>query len=199
VLTHAEDYSSRFLDWLLQQFRKPRMEGLTAAMLTEVQAAEDALYQLYTGLNLNDAVGVNLDLIGALLQVPRAGYGDDVYRTRLRVEILILRSNGVPDDLIAICRAALTPGVEFSYRESWPASVVVEVLDPAPEFLPPELLNFLNRARDLGVRINLLFSFYDAAHTFTFSDDLTEQADTNRGFGDSTDPGVGGYLAGAYS
>lgn len=200
VLVASKDYAARYVGLLLTQFRwKPRIEGLLQAFIAESQETENMLNALYRAFSLADAVGDQLDLLGSLLQVPREGWPDAVYRTRLRVEILILASNGTPEDLLGIIVAAISPGVEFTYEEQYPGSVVVEIVDAVPEFLPPEVLRFLNRARDVGVRIGLVHTTTDAANSFTFAVGLTEEVDVNRGFGDTADATVGGLLAGAYS
>ncbi len=199
VLEWVTDYAPRYLNFLLGQWRQVRREGIVNALLSDLQELENAIQQVYRGCNLDTAEGVQLDRLGRLLLVPRDGLTDEVYRTRLRVEIAILTSNGTPEDLIAVVRAAVTPGVEFAYSESYPAGVVINVFDSIPEFLPPELFSFLNRARALGIRLMLIYSPEDAAHTFTFSSGLTLEIDSDRGFGDSTDAAIGGVLAGVYS
>lgn len=197
ILDWVADYATRYLETLLAQWRQPRREGITAALLSELQELEDATQQVYRGCNLDDAEGEQLNRLGRLLLVPRDGREDAVYRTRLRVEIAILTSAGTPPDIIAVVRAAVTPGVEFRYAESYPAGLVISVLDPIPEFLPPELFQFLNRARALGIRLSLVYSSYDEAHTFAFSPTNAIVVNPDKGFASSTAPGTGGHLAGA--
>jgi hypothetical protein len=198
AIAFVTDYVEAYVDTLLSQFRKPRIEGLLSALLTEVQKADDVYRGLYTGANLDDATNHLLDLVGAWLGVPRYGLSDDDYRLRLRVEIAILLSNGTMPDLIAVTRAALANSLSVRYEllDVVSATVRVRLTGAVSSTFPAKLLAYLNRARALGVRILVEWSAYDESETFTFSATDSPVTDTGRGCGDSTNPATGGYFSG---
>lgn len=199
---HLVDYATRYAALLLRRFQKPRMAGSPAgqggvfgAVIAEVQALEDMLYALLTQVNLDAGIGAQLDLIGAILAVPRYGLSDDAYRLRLRVEILVLRSNGRPDDTCAILTAALPTGCVYTYGEADYCTAVPLVtgsgLDDATALA---IEGFLQRARAMGCRVLLEYNNAPDANVFLFSPDLTMPVDSLHGLGDCNDPSVGGFL-----
>lgn len=193
------DYVERYSALLLMQWRKPRRLAIFQAILAEVQALEDALYAVLTGVNLDTAVGAQLDLIGKILKTPRLGLDDESYRLRLRVEILVLSSNGHPDDLLAILLAALPTGFTFSYAETDYATSLPQVHGALSSATATLLVSFLKRAKSVGTRVMLEYSEADDEHTFTFADDIELEVDSGRGFSDSGGGSTGGVFEGVAS
>ena len=97
---------------------------------------------------LQDAEGDQLDLIGGLIGEPRRGRTDDEYIAILRVVHLILKSNGTPEDLLAIARA-ISVGNPYSYSESYPATALLSL---NPGVVLPSY-SFLARAKPAGVAL----------------------------------------------
>jgi len=192
----AQDLAARYGALLLRQWQRPRRQGVLRALLAEVQAVEDMLHALRTETNLDTAIGVQLDLIGKLLGTPRVGLSDEPYRLRLRVEILVLRSNGHPDDLIAILLAALPAGDAFSYAEFDFATTYVTVRAALDAAVAAGIVGYLKRAKSLGTRVLLVSSEYAPEKTFAFAASMDTIYDGARGFGDSSDASVGGHFAG---
>jgi hypothetical protein len=191
-ITHVADA----LSLLLEQFKRmPRMVGVVTAFVAQVQELETAWYSLLTEVNIDTGVGASLDIIGSILGVPRYGLADDVYRVRLRVEVLIRASHGTVDDLLRIMTAAtaLVPLVTSSLVEPSPATALCTIVGTVPLTFPGELLGFLNRARSLGVQ---LFLQNDFELAFTLATGLTEELDLTHGWGDDANPVTGGKLSG---
>lgn len=194
--TRNDEVEETALAVLLEQFRnKPRMEGLLSALVGPFQELETVFWDLLTKVNINDGTGDQLDLVGKWLGLKRYGLDDETYRVRLRVEVLIRASNGTINDLLRIMVAALAlqTGVTTSLEEPSPATALVHIVGTVPVGMPQEILSFLNRARPLGVKLFLQWE-YDGA--FTFSDSLSEEADSSHGWGDSTNPVTGGVFSG---
>ena len=77
----------RYLDLLTPHHRvKPRMEALTSAVLSQAEDLLSLLTALPEALSPETAVGKQLDLLGALMNLPRPGENvpDENYRTYLR-------------------------------------------------------------------------------------------------------------------
>jgi hypothetical protein len=129
-LTHNLTHVTQGLDRVLEQWRdSPRVLALLAILLLRTQAAEDVIWDLYTGVWLDNSVGTQLDNLGAIVGEPRMGRQDDDYRIWVRVRIAINRANGrvydtlfvaqlaaqsdpSPDDVIAV----YTPEYPAAYR-----------------------------------------------------------------------------------
>lgn len=171
---------------------KAKLAALLASYMTEVQALEDAAWQLYTD-TLDTAVGDSLDVLGRVLGERRdAGLSDDVYRDVLRATVLANRSNGTGDESLAICVLLFGQVFgDFTLEESFPAGVLVE---PAFAMRAPDAsIRVLRKAKVGGVKLQLIDPPAEAAW-FTFAVGIVEQPDNVRGWGDAVDDTLGGRL-----
>src|SRR3954469_1915667 len=111
-LEHSTDHVARAPARALQQYKDAKAPGVVDVvgdLASEVQALEDALFGIVDETSLANAVGVNLDRLGAIVGEPRAGESDSPYWIRIAAKILVNRSTGSIDDLVRIFRA-LAPG-----------------------------------------------------------------------------------------
>lgn len=155
---------------LTEHFRgKPNIAALLGSFSDRVQELEHVIWDVLESRTLTwvsgyqvpwiggegadtlvDAQGEQLDLIGALIGKKRDGRTDAAYQQVLRVELLVKRSRGLPEDLIAIARAILTlDGGPIYYSEGYPANVTIS-------FNPGTILDdyqVFERAKAAGVRI----------------------------------------------
>jgi hypothetical protein len=172
-LTKITDHAERHLARLSYQFRgKPFIEGILGAFAAEAQEIEDALWQLLVERSIDAAVGLQLDVLGRIVDQPRNGAVDGVYRKMIRTKVLVNRSTGRVRDLILVTRAALA-GATFSVQvdQQGVASVVVRVLGYSVVDADAALLiGFLRDATKAGVRVILetLSSGLEAG-AFTFA------------------------------
>lgn len=83
----------------------PNLNAFLAALLKQVQKAEDALKAVILVRFIGFATGANLDSIGRLVGEDRLGrLDDDIYRKAIRLRIFINGSSGRPEDIIYIAR-----------------------------------------------------------------------------------------------
>ena len=75
---------------------------LLLAFSTPIQDFWNAGLQIEQQLDLENAIGINLDLKGALVDEPRQGLDDDTYRRRIRARIAVHRSTSTVEDLLRI-------------------------------------------------------------------------------------------------
>jgi len=171
-LTHALDHGDRAVASLLAQLRdKARFTTLVRIYATLFQELEDVFWDLYTLRRIDTATGIQLDVIGRIVDEPRAGFSDTDYRAILRIKGRVLRSKGTADDLIEISRLMLQ-ATDFLYEESYPASVQVTVFG-TPVFSLYLLQRFLHQAKAAGVRLDVVASA-PSASAFHYGDEGTD-------------------------
>jgi len=84
---------------------KPRWAALLAAFGAQGQDVENALWQLLTETPLWAATGATLDAYGTMIQEPRSGLSDDVYRAVLWGFFAAYASQGSIDDILGVTSA----------------------------------------------------------------------------------------------
>jgi Protein of unknown function (DUF2612) len=152
-LEHATDHKERAIGVLLSQLRdKPRFTKLIEILVRPLQEIEDVIWDLYTKRRLDSAAGVQLDVIGRIVDEQRAGLNDDDYRAILRIKIRVLFSRGTGPDLIKICQLFLQSN-DFTYTEFYPAAIAIDVAGATTR--PSLLSRFLKRAKSGGVRLDV--------------------------------------------
>lgn len=217
AITRVEDHFEDSKGLFIQVFRdKPRLNAILASYAAQADALEAVFWQLLTERNVDNAVGVQLDILGKLVGQPRVGTTDETYRLFIRTRIRANRSKGRASDAIAVARLALD-GAPFEYQDWYPASVIIEV--PAldlPDGVTPELVQqVLRDAAPAGVRLDLHYSAGGAVITsggdpivddygneltdvplhFTCASGDDEEDDVYRGFADDDEDGdEGGFL-----
>lgn len=169
---------------LISEFRgKPRIKALLWGLLAAVQDAEDAKWQVLTGIWLDTAEGVQLDGLGVLLDLERAGWSDDTYRAYLKAKILVLRSDASGPALIAIL-SAIGVTLELATLERSGMAAIRLTLDELldEEIEPADVFAMLSHATAAGVRFTLEFPTVELTDAFTWADGDVDQADTRRGW-----------------
>lgn len=77
---------------------------------------------------VSTAVGVALDEIGALVDLPRGGFADDDdYRLAIKAECASLVTSATVPELIEVARALSPPSSSVRVVRSWPAMAIVSV------------------------------------------------------------------------
>ena len=119
-----EDHVSKGLALLISQWRDaPKVKGLLESYLRELNKAEDCLFEIINETGVLVAVGVNLDLIGELIDEARGGRDDESYRTALLDRIATNSSSGTPNE-IEEALAGMTGATESTIFEHYPASFI---------------------------------------------------------------------------
>lgn len=173
---------------------KDDLQAVAAAWAAQLQALEDALWQMFTETDLDAAIGAQLDQLGELLVLPRGTLDDDEYRAVLRAIVRARFGSGTGDDLLAVVRLALGESATFTMREGR-ASVLIEPHEVIP-FNAAALLDVLLLAKAAGVQLQLIEPPVAESGLFTTSTTLLAQTSSTQGLGDSTDDTYGGSLTG---
>lgn len=181
---------------LLYQFRDAqRINDFVSAFLDQIQEIENAVWQLYVLRSLSTAEGVQLDGLGDLVGEHRNDRTDAAYRLSIQVRILVNRSDGQMEQLIAIAVLFLGEPVVVQTSEYYPAVVYIEIRSDIGTADPFELFSLLKLARAAGVALHMVYTYSAETGTFEFDADTTLGADINLGFGSTTDSSWGGDLA----
>lgn len=157
-LTYDPEHAARGVDRIIDRYRKPRTSALLASWLSEVQAVEDALWQLYVERSLATAEGDQLDVLGAIVGQPRDGMGDDTYRIWIRARNLVSRSSGKTTEMLAIARLLVPPPSDpgdVRLEEYYPAAMVIRITSPVTLELGYQIAHMLHLAKAGGVRFQM--------------------------------------------
>lgn len=173
---------------LYQDKNAASLAAFINAFVSPMQAIEDMFYDLLMNRSLANAVGAQLDGIGRIVGETRKGLSDDTYRIRLKVRILVNRSEGEPERLIKIFKL-FASATDVFYNELYPCQIEMMSNGTLSDSDAAVLRTLLEQAALGGVKIAYLGQF-DAVKPFQF--------DVGAGFGVSTDLTVGGKFAKHY-
>jgi hypothetical protein len=182
---------------LITQFKtQPNMIALAQIFGAKIQEIEDALFQLFNLRGVNTAFGAELDILGSVVGVIRAGLNDTDYATAIRSEILLNISSGTVQQLLSLMYSAY-PGFVFTLHEGYPADFTIVASGVLPN--PIQAGALVQTAKPAGVGGYLVYSIVPLADTFTTSDSNLSQPVTSSllGYADSSSPGTGGHYAGS--
>lgn len=193
--TREREHVEKALARVVEQFKtSPRLNALLSLFAERDQLVDDQFWELYTERWVDTATGVQLDALGGIVGQEREGRDDATFRLWISARVVANRSNGHPDDTLRILEL-ISAGADYSLEETPPAAYLVNTSDLSID--PQSIFNLLTLAKPAGVRMNLTYN-PDADLAFTFSDipDETTAGDDDKGFGDTSDPLVGGQLSG---
>jgi len=202
TLTGIDDLCGQSIALLLSQYSEsPLLQGLLCAIVDQEQEIDDAAAAVYERvLDVGNAEGVNLEILGRIVGEVRNGETDALFRRAILTRVLVNRSQGRLEDLIDIIRtyAALTGADSVWIQDVQPARLEVRV---NAELVVPGagLLARLKRAKAAGVALSLIVGTpgVPANRLFILGDssDAYPNDNTTQGMGDTLDAAVGGYLS----
>lgn len=114
---------------LLEQYKwrtdttPSRITNMISMLASEMNLVEDAIQELLTAFDLATAIGVQLDILGAIFGAPlRTGATDSAYRITVQTAALKATS-GTPEQLIAAIRGVVGGVAPIRLLEVQPAKV----------------------------------------------------------------------------
>lgn len=165
-LVQNENHVQDALDRLLHQFKNSEdLKNFFTALLSPLQTVETDLWALYTQRWAADAVGAQLDNLGAIVGQPRQGRTDAVYRLWIQARILANRSTGKADDTLTLL-ALVTDGAEYSLTEKYVAAY--EVLVTELEVDAESVFDLLMQVKPAGVKLTMAYSDQPVTSLFTY-------------------------------
>lgn len=136
----------------------------------EIGSNFDVVMDVLNGYSLEYAVGVQLDVLGAILGLPRSGFGDDRYRDFLYIQRDLQLGatsdgnwTGTGDNVLGICRQFIGPasGDPIVVHASFPYSFVLTVPDVASLLEMRVLASFVAESLYIGVLGQIIFTVGD--------------------------------------
>ena len=155
------EFSAQMLTRLLMFVRHdPNFVAIVNALSTRTELVIDAAKTVTEAFDLDTAVGVQLDVIGVIVNRPRWGLADDRYRALIKAHIdLILSSTSTAETLLAVV-LAITGSPAPDYEEFYPAQFRISaIVDPDEVTL---LQSLLRQAKGWGI-YGAMVAFPDGA------------------------------------
>lgn len=125
----AVDFQAKALDFEVTQFKdKPKSLALLYAIMDQLQEADATAIQIAEALDVQTAVGLQLDKLGRIVQLAREGREDDEYRAAIIAKIVINMGSGTVEDIIFAVRTVCgTPKVSVYELPNTAIYVAVQV------------------------------------------------------------------------
>ncbi len=195
ALAITTDHGDQAVDLLLEQYQnKPRIEGWLRSYIAEVQAIENAAWDVLLLRLIDNAENEQLDVIGRIVGELRGDHDDATYRIFIAVRIRVNRSKGHASDVLEVL--AMLDTTERIFQEIRPANFFFEFA--VPMVLDPEdVLLTLQDTKAGGVGLVMVVPTTDADNQFLWSD-VDEPNEPDHGFGDVDTPGSFGLLSAVY-
>lgn len=169
MFSPIDNHVQQALARLLTQYKNStNLQNLLTAIINPIQDIEGVLGELNDLRYLPDATGVQLDVIGIIVGLPRpVGATDAEYVLDLYGQIKINTSQGQPEQLIQafllFTGAATCILTEFENASFLIASPYV----PPSQAVIDSLITTLSQAAPVGVRMDGIIS-YDATNAFAY-------------------------------
>ncbi len=204
-IAQITDHEDRAEQLIIERYRKERIVALLRSWVARVQDLEDTFWDLHTKRALGSAEGATLDLLGKIVGQPRDNRSDTVYRLWIAARILVNRSSGMPEQLIAIAKKLVGAEVAVRLEEQYPAALTIYADEVTDGPSGVEIAKLLQLAKAAGV--GLQYHWFNVDETFALSDDGTPDLDSPLGLSrarlaavsdgrdmayEAPEPGVGG-------
>lgn len=182
------DYDDVARKRMLQQFKTacaPLLDNLLQSFVGEVQEIEDVLFQLLIERTVDEAVGDQLDIIGAIVGIDREGRTNTDYRPAILVQIQVNNTGGQEASITALLDSLVSP-TTIDILETFPAGLDIAIDATG---VTASTIQLLRRA--IAATVGLQFSQVDPGETpFAFSGSVFGD-----GFGNLVTPTDGGVFA----
>lgn len=155
ITTHQTDAIER----LIEQYKgKFTVEGMVNAEARQFQDMEDVLFEMFLNRFVDNAVGVQLDNFGTIVDLARQGFDDDFYRILLKFKIGQNISRGEPSRVVSTLKL-IAQATLVQYQNLGNGNIGLSINNT----LDPTLIDFIftNMQRVVmgGVKIRFISTF----------------------------------------
>lgn len=205
TLAEIDALCTQSLGLLIGQYEESaRLRDLLCAYIERLQEFETGSVGVYERvLDVDNAEGVHLDLLGRIVREDRNGLPDYVYRRMIKTRILVNRSQGRLRDLVQIIRtledmdlSTADPAAYVRVREVQPARIEVRVIH-TPANLPDLVHGRMRASKAAGVALTTMTVPYPATTLRAFKlirASAYPEKNTTTGLCQTTALTAGGYL-----
>lgn len=168
TLTKKINHVTEAISNLIEQFKnKTNWPKVLTAFIQQIQDLEDMHFELIEIPDLESGIGVQLDVIGRIVDEDRKGRSDADYRIAIRGRILVNKSEGTPIDILDLLEILSGAGIELT--EYPPASYVAYLLaELASEDEGEQIAVLMKDATAAGVNGSLVYSSDPVSERFQF-------------------------------
>lgn len=97
-LVQETNYQESALSLLMAQYSNAeKLQGILSAKSNQANDLEQAAFEVRDSIYLEDAAGTQLDIIGKIYDVSRAGMSDSEYREEIEAKIALKISGTIPE------------------------------------------------------------------------------------------------------
>lgn len=181
-LVRIADHAAEGEALLIEQFKNAvNLKSFIGTFMSRVQEIEDMLIALLPARWIENATGLQLDGLGAIVGVAREQAADELYRKRILVRIRINLADGTADQMLEIVKLLVPSDATIILREYFPASIVVDVSSPISD-IAEEVARCISQSKATGVRAQLIYSFEGPTTDFLFADSTFVDNSSANGF-----------------
>lgn len=149
---------------------KTNWENLCTALVGRHQALENVLDDMLTGMELDNAAGTQLDLLGAIVNEPRNSRSDDDYRRAIGARAAANNSEGTVSDMIRVARAVMDETQSLLVTQHYPKGMSVQISDDETTHAVAQILaDLLDDARSGETKLLVEYHTLPALNTYTLS------------------------------
>jgi hypothetical protein len=168
----------------------------TESFIKEVQVIENMLDDLKTKRSITTGEGVQLDVIGEIVDELRNGRSDNDYRDAINLKILLNVASGKAETILTFLDA-VTSSTQIRLVEEYPAGVVIYVNGTDVETRMDEIADTIKFLLPAGVGLKGFVFINPNYDPFAFSLPIDEETTEGEGFYELGYPENNGYTAGA--
>lgn len=164
-IVHDTTHVAQGLAFLTGDNAQANTKNILSAWLAQIQALEDQIYLVYLSRILANAVGAQIDLLGALVGEPRNNRTDAAYKVGIRVRVIVNFSRGTPFDIVAIAVAG-APDVVPYYADMGTGHFTITLVGLTANDDAPTLSVAFQQAKANGTNGDFIYSSTSTSTTF---------------------------------
>jgi len=157
---HITDHEGEAVSLLPHQHKEKLLtEAWLRVLVRPFQRIENVTWQVLTEMDLETAIGAQLDILGRVVGEARAGKADEDYRRFIRARIRVNRSSGTINELVKIIRLMLgDETVPLVVAPGYPAGLTISIGGfTITEGMANDLIRLLRKAVSAGVKFVLTY------------------------------------------
>lgn len=169
-IDYVSDWGARLRTRLYAQFASaPTWQAWCEKVLgPQFQDLEDAAQTFLTLLDIDNSVGVQLDVIGRIVGQVRSGTDDPTYRLYLKARILANLSTGTVEELYGVFLAMLGNGIGLIYKPGKIKQFSISIALVLTRIQALLAVKFLGDSKEAGARGLLEWKETADSSMFTF-------------------------------